>query len=255
MRALRDPQSGCPWDVVQDHASIAKYCIEEAYEVVDAIEREDMGDLRDELGDLLLQVVFHARMAEERGQFDFDDVVAGIVTKMIRRHPHVFGDADHADWEAIKAEEKALRRIERGEEEVAAPRVLDDVPAPLPALTRAYKLQKKAARVGFDWPQIDDVLEKLVEEAQELREARQAGEAQERLEEEMGDLLFVAANLSRWMKVDPEAALRRANAKFVRRFAYIEDQLRAQGKEFSDVDLAAMDALWDEAKRLEKAAE
>lgn len=247
MRRLRAPEDGCPWDLEQNFATIAPYTIEEAYEVADAIERHDLEDLRDELGDLQLQVVYHAQMAAETGAFDFADVVTGICEKMIRRHPHVFGDAESADWEAIKAEEKAQRGRSRDS-------VLDDVPAALPALTRAEKLQKRAARVGFDWPQTDMVIDKLVEEARELLEAHRDGGSPEAVAEELGDLLFVAANLARHLKVDPEAALRGANAKFVRRFGKIEEALAAEGRKPEDSTLEEMDRLWDKAKAAEKAA-
>ena len=249
MRRLRDPETGCPWDVEQDFATIAPYTIEEAHEVADAIERQAWGELKGELGDLLLQVVFHARMAEEQGLFGFDDVAAGIADKMIARHPHVFGDESRdktpdqqtLDWERLKA-------AERG----AAARVLDGVALGLPALTRAVKLQKRAARVGFDWPSTDEVVAKIAEEAAELVEARDRLTEAE-VAEEFGDLLFVMANLARHLKVDPEAALRAANAKFTRRFGRIEDWLAESGKTPADSDLAEMDALWNRAKAEEKA--
>lgn len=251
MARLRDPARGCPWDIEQDFATIAPYTIEEAYEVADAIERGAWGELRGELGDLLLQVVFHAQMAEEAGHFAFDDVAAAISDKMVDRHPHVFGtesreksaDQQTLDWERIKAAERAAR-AETG--------VLDGVAVGLPALLRALKLQKRAARVGFDWPSTTEVLDKIVEEAQELVEARdQLSQAE--IEEEMGDLLFVMANLARHLKVDPEAALRAANAKFTRRFRAIEAALAATGRRPEDSDLAEMDALWNAAKAAEKA--
>jgi ATP diphosphatase len=249
MARLRDPRTGCPWDLEQDFASIAPYTIEEAYEVADAIQREAWDELRGELGDLLFQSVFHAQMAAERGLWDIDDVAHGMADKMVARHPHVFGDqsreksADQQsrDWEAIKAAERAKKGA-RG--------VLDGVALGLPALTRAVKLQNRAARVGFDWPDTADVLDKIVEEANELREAADPAER----EEEFGDLLFVMANLARHLGVDPEAALRAANAKFTRRFAAIEAGLAAQGRTPADSDLAEMDALWDAAKAAEKAA-
>ena len=250
MRRLRDPETGCPWDVEQDFASIAPYTIEEAHEVADAIERQAWGELKGELGDLLLQVVFHARMAEEKGMFGFDDVAAGIAEKMVARHPHVFGgesrdktpEQQTVDWERLKA-------AERG----ASARVLDGVALGLPALTRAVKLQKRAARVGFDWPSTDEVVAKIAEEAAELVEARDRLTEAE-VAEEFGDLLFVMANLARHLKVDPEAALRAANAKFTRRFGRIEDLLQEAGKTPADSDLAEMDALWNRAKAEEKAA-
>lgn len=248
MRRLRDPVAGCPWDIAQDFDTIAPYTLEEAHEVADAIARKAWGELREELGDLLFQVVYHAQMAEEAGLFGFDDVVRGISDKMVARHPHVFGDESRdksaaqqtEDWERIKA-------AERG-----AARVLDGVALGLPALTRAVKLQKRAARVGFDWPSTDEVVAKIAEEAAELVEARERLTEAE-VAEEFGDLLFVMANLARHLGVDPEAALRGANAKFTRRFGRIEDWLEAAGKRPADSDLAEMDALWNRAKAEEKA--
>jgi len=251
MARLRDPQTGCPWDVEQTFATIAPYTVEEAYEVADAIERGNLDDLCDELGDLLLQVVFHARMAEEAGLWGFDEVAQAVVDKLVRRHPHVFGDDTRrtaaeqtAAWEALKAEERAAKRTDAG--------VLDDVPPGLPALTRAVKLTKRAARVGFDWPSPAEVLTKLREETAELEVAIEAGDPRA-AREELGDLLFVCANLARKLEVDPEDALRAANAKFVRRFGYVEQRLRAQGREPSDSDLAEMDALWNEVRAADKA--
>jgi ATP diphosphatase len=246
MARLRDPVTGCPWDVEQSFATIAPYTIEEAYEVADAIEREAWDELKGELGDLLFQSVFHARMAEEAGLFDLDDVATAIADKMVARHPHVFGDESNAksaeqqvqDWESVKAAERAAK---------ARGGVLDDVAHGLPALMRAEKLQKRAARVGFDWPEIGMVIDKIAEEAQELAEIRDSAE-HDKIEEEMGDLLFVMANLARHLKVDPETALRRANAKFTRRFAFIEAELSKRGKRPEDSDLAEMDALWDAVK-------
>lgn len=248
MARLRDPDTGCPWDIAQDFASIAPHTIEEAHEVADAIARQDWSGLGSELGDLLLQVVYHARMAEEAGHFDLADVIRRICDKMIARHPHVFGQASRdksaaqqtADWEAAKA-------AERG----ATARTLDGIAMGLPALTRAVKLQGRAARVGFDWPSTDEVVAKLVEEAHELAEAR-ATRDQAALAEEFGDLLFVAANLARHLGIDPEAALRAANAKFVRRFERIEDWLAETGRRPADSDLAEMDALWNRAKAEER---
>ncbi len=244
MARLRHPTDGCPWDVRQDFASIAPYTLEEAYEVADAIERRDFDDLRLELGDLLLQVVFHARMAEEAGLFDFEDVAAGICEKLLRRHPHVFADARFdtdaersAAWEQAKADERAGRN--EG--------VLDGVARALPALRRAQKLQQRAARVGFDWPDLAPVLDKLDEELAEVREALDAGD-RDAVADELGDLLFVMANLARHLKVDAEDALRRGNAKFERRFAYIEAALRDAGLRAEDCTLAQLDALWDAAK-------
>ncbi len=246
MAALRAPE-GCPWDREQTFATIAPYTIEEAYEVADAIDRGAFDDLRGELGDLLFQVVYHAQIAAEAGHFGFDAVVRAISDKMVARHPHVFGDAGArtADeqtvaWEAVKAAERGPARV------------LDGVAMGLPGLTRAVKLQNRAARVGFDWPSTDDVLAKLVEEAQELVEARDTMTAAE-VADEFGDLLFVMANLARHMKVDPEAALRGANAKFTRRFQRIEDWLADTGRTPADSDLAQMDALWNRAKVEERA--
>jgi len=246
MRRLRDPETGCPWDIEQNFETIAPYTIEEAYEVADAIERGDMADLKGELGDLLLQVVYHGAMAEEAGHFGFAAIVQGVADKMVARHPHVFGDESRdksaeqqtRDWEAVKAAERAGR---------AQSGVLADVARNLPALMRAEKLQKRAARVGFDWPEIREVLDKIAEEARELTEARDRL-PQEKIAEEMGDLLFVMANLARHLKVDPEVALRGANAKFVRRFAFIEAALGAQGRGCEESDLDEMDALWGQAK-------
>jgi ATP diphosphatase len=251
MRRLRDPATGCPWDIAQDFASIAPYTIEEAHEVADAIERQAWGELRGELGDLLLQVVYHAQMADEAGFFAFEDVARAISDKMVARHPHVFGpesrdkspEQQAADWERIKAAERA------GKDEG---RVLDGVALGLPALTRAVKLQKRAARVGFDWPTTDEVVAKIAEEAQELVEAR-AALTEAEITEEFGDLLFVVANLARHLKIDPEAALRAANSKFTRRFRRIEDWLAAEGRRPEDSDLAEMDALWNRAKAEDKA--
>jgi len=246
MRRLRDPQTGCPWDIEQDFASIAPYTIEEAYEVADAIERGDMADLEGELGDLLLQTVYHTAIGEEAGHFTFDSVAHAISDKMVARHPHVFGqesrdksaDQQTADWETIKAAERA-GKSERG--------ALDGVAVGLPALLRALKLQKRAARVGFDWPTTDQVLDKINEESRELVEARDTL-TQTEVEEEFGDLLFVMANLGRHLNLDPEAALRAANAKFTRRFEAVEAKLAARGKTPAQSDLAEMDALWDVVK-------
>ncbi|WP_439561032.1 nucleoside triphosphate pyrophosphohydrolase [Roseinatronobacter sp.] len=250
MRALRDPQTGCPWDIEQDFASIAPYTIEEAYEVADAIEKGDWPALQGELGDLLLQVVYHAQMAEEAGHFTLNDITRGISDKMVARHPHVFGDDSRdksaqqqvQDWEHVKAAERAAR---------AQGGVLDDVALGLPALMRAVKLQKRAARVGFDWPSTDQVLDKMQEEARELVEARDTLSDAE-VAEEFGDLLFVMANLARHLQLDPEEALRAANAKFTRRFQSIERALAAQGRSPADSTLDEMDALWNAAKHQEK---
>lgn len=255
MAALRDPDHGCPWDVEQDFASIAPYTLEEAYEVVDAINRGDLDDLRDELGDLLLQVVFHARMAEEQGAFDFGGVVEAITAKMIRRHPHVFGSARDlspsdvkALWAHIKAGEKQERQARRGTEPA---RFLDDVPANHPALTQALKLQARAATVGFDWPDAAQVTAKIHEEIEEVTEALEKGTAAE-IEDEIGDLLFAVVNLARHGGVDPESALRRSNAKFRRRFGHIESELAAGGRTLAASSLDEMEALWVAAKRLER---
>jgi nucleoside triphosphate diphosphatase len=260
MAALRTSVTGCPWDLEQSFATIAPYTIEEAYEVADAIQRGDIADLRDELGDLLLQVVFHARMAEEAGHFDFGGVVEAITTKLIRRHPHVFGnirDLSPAEvkalWGQIKAEEKrdrAKAREKQGLVEKPAG-ALGGTPLALPALTRALKLQEKAGKVGFDWNDARAVLAKLREETDEIEEALAAGDA-EGVKGEVGDLLFVVANLARHLSVDPEAALRGANAKFERRFAHIETRLGEQGRAPGEASLAEMDALWDEAKQRER---
>lgn len=248
MARLRHPTTGCPWDLEQDFATIAPYTIEEAYEVADAIDRQAWAELRGELGDLLFQSVYHAQMAEEAGHFDLDDVIRAISDKMLARHPHVFGNESRdksaaqqtADWEAAKARERGPARV------------LDGVAQGLPALTRAVKLQKRAARVGFDWPSTDEVVDKIAEEAAELVEARDQL-TQAEVAEEFGDLLFVMANLARHLQVDPEAALRAANAKFTRRFQRIEDWLAASGKGPAQSDLAEMDHLWNRAKAEEKA--
>ena len=251
MRRLRDPVGGCPWDLEQTFATIAPYTVEEAYEVADAIERGDLGDLRDELGDLLFQTVFHAQMAQEQGEFDFADVAQAICDKMLRRHPHVFGEADGRTsaeqtdaWEVIKAGERATKG--------KATSLLDDIPASLPAMTRAVKLTKRAARVGFDWPNTTEVLAKLREELAELEVEIDAGD-QAKAREELGDLLFVVANLARKLDIEPEDALRSANAKFVRRFSYIERSLADRGRTPDQSDLAEMDDLWNAAKAIDKA--
>lgn len=250
MARLRDPVAGCPWDKEQTFATIAPYTVEEAYEVADAIERGDLDELRDELGDLLLQVVFHARIAEEMGAFDFADVARAIADKMIRRHPHVFEDVQYRDvaeqtesWEQIKAGERAQKAKAHG--------LLGDISATMPALTRSVKLTKRAARVGFDWPSTREVFDKLREELGEL-EAELSEADPARIRDELGDVLFVMANLARKLDVEPEDALRAANAKFIRRFGHIETSLSAQGRALTDADLAEMDKLWDEAKTLER---
>lgn len=264
MAALRTPGTGCPWDLEQDFASIAPYTIEEAHEVADAIARGDLVDLKDELGDLLLQVVFHARMAQEQGSFAFPDVVEAITTKLIRRHPHVFGDARDlspaevkALWGQIKAQEKADKvraRAEAGLPEPAeAKGVLAGVPTTLPALTRAWKLQAKASTVGFDWNDARLVLDKVREETAEIEEALAGGE-KAAIQEEIGDLLFVVANLARHVDADPEACLTAANAKFERRFAGIEAALERQGREPREATLEELEELWQQVKRTERAA-
>ncbi|GGE36329.1 nucleoside triphosphate pyrophosphohydrolase [Marinicauda pacifica] len=252
MGSLRDRDFGCPWDVEQDFASIAPYTIEEAYEVADAIDRGDIEDLRDELGDLLFQVVFHSQIAKEGGHFVFDDVARAITDKMIRRHPHVFAEdesrtaaAQTVAWEDQKARERAQKGRSQS--------LLDDVPVALPALKRAGKLTKRAARVGFDWPDAERVFEKFEEEARELRAAIAAGD-QENIAEELGDLLFVCANLARKLGVEPESALRGTNAKFDRRFRFIEETMKAEGNRIEEASLDAMEALWIEAKAGEKAS-
>jgi ATP diphosphatase len=255
MARLRAPVGGCPWDLEQNFATIAPYTIEEAYEVADAIERNDKPSLREELGDLLLQVVYHARMAEEEGSFAFDDVATAISDKMVARHPHVFGDKEVAGaagqtrmWEEFKARERAAKAKASGK----PPSVLDDVPLALPALLRAEKLQKRAARVGFDWPDVRQVLDKLEEEIGELRTEIDQGGKPERVADEMGDLLFVLVNLARHLKVDPETALRGCNAKFERRFTFIEAALAAEGRSPKDATLDEMEALWLRAKLQER---
>jgi ATP diphosphatase len=246
MRRLRAPDGGCPWDREQNFATIAPYTIEEAYEVAGAIEDEDWAHLKDELGDLLFQVVFHARMAEERGLFDFGGVVNAIVSKMIARHPHVFGDT--ATPESAAAQTTAWEELKRRERATKHSSLLDDVPRALPALLRAEKLQKRAASVGFDWESAPKVVEKIAEEAGEIVEAQAEGAGPEKIEEEVGDLLFAVANLARHLKVDPEKALRAANAKFVRRFRSIEAGLAARGRTPGESSLDEMEALWQAAK-------
>ncbi len=253
MARLRDPETGCPWDVEQTFATIAPYTIEEAYEVADAIERGDMAGLKDELGDLLLQVVFHAQMAREAEAFDFDQVAGAIADKMVRRHPHVFGDqagidsasAQTVNWEVQKAAERAAKAAAEGRE----PSVLEGVTAALPALSRAIKLQNRAARVGFDWPELRPVLDKLEEELGELRRELDNGASPDRLADELGDVLFVYANVARHLGVDAETALRSTNAKFERRFRRIEALLAAAGRRPEDASLEELDRLWDQAKQ------
>ncbi|MFZ5657699.1 MAG: nucleoside triphosphate pyrophosphohydrolase [Pseudomonadota bacterium] len=257
MARLRDPQGGCPWDVQQTFATIAPYTIEEAYEVADAIERGDLDDLRGELGDLLLQVVFHAQMASEQGAFDFGDVVQAISDKMERRHPHVFGDVAIGDANAQTASWEAIKRAEREQKGEADRSVLAGIARGLPEWQRAVKLQKRAAAVGFDWPGPGPVIDKLHEEIDEVRAefdalARGDAGAHDRLEDELGDLLFVAANLARHARVDPGAALRRANAKFERRFRAMERFAAIDGVDLASLDLDAQDAYWLRAKAEEK---
>ncbi len=273
MARLRDPETGCPWDKEQTFATIVPYTLEEAYEVADTIEREDWSHLKDELGDLLFQVIYYAQMADEKGWFKLDDVVHGLVEKMVRRHPHVFDDgqlypgkpADMAEgetdnseektevsqqevkhrWEEIKAQEKAEKGITEEN-----PSILADVPTTLPALSRAAKLQKRASKVGFDWPDISGVLDKIHEELDEVKEALAEGDLQA-AQKEYGDVLFAATNLTRFLKQDPETALRGTNRKFESRFQFIEHKLSEAGLTFDDVSLEQMDAWWDEAKLLE----
>ncbi len=261
MARLRDPQNGCPWDLKQSYATIVPHTLEEAYEVADAIERGDFDHLREELGDLLFQVVYYSQLAREEGRFEFDAVVDGITPKLIRRHPHVFPDGDlygepdpakleeaavKQRWEELKAEERAAKAAEPVQLSL-----LDDVPNALPALSRAAKLQKRAAQVGFDWADALPVVDKVREELDEVLEAMAGGDTEAQAEE-VGDLLFVVVNLARKLKVDPESALRAANAKFERRFRYIETALRDQGRTLEDSNLEEMDELWGAAKRDEK---
>lgn len=254
MAALRNPNGGCPWDLEQNFKSIVPYTIEEAYEVADAVARGDMGELKNELGDLLLQVVFHSQMASELGHFDLDDVTDGLVDKMVSRHPHVFEDANERTaqgqtlaWEEIKAQERKAKGETDGPKSVLA-----DVALALPALMRAEKLQKRAARVGFDWPDTDGVLEKIVEEVGEVAEAAQSGDM-DAIEDEIGDLLFAVTNLARKLGVDPEVALRRTNDKFTRRFMSIENGAKESGRDITDMSLDDMEALWVAAKKAERA--
>ncbi|MDX1453330.1 MAG: nucleoside triphosphate pyrophosphohydrolase [Oleiphilaceae bacterium] len=276
MARLRDPDSGCPWDLKQDFASIVHHTLEEAYEVADAIEREHKSDLKDELGDLLFQVIFYARLGEEEGSFDFDAVVHNIVAKLVRRHPHVFPNGDlrafHPEgtsfsddqikqqWEAIKQQERTLKaREESNDSQRQVASVLGDIPNNLPALNRAEKLQRRAALHGFDWPELQPVFDKIEEELGELKHEVAVAqgklrdpEVHERLVDEMGDLLFCCVNLARFLRVSPDEALRAANQKFVRRFQFIEQALQGQGKSLDDASLETMDALWNEAKSAEK---
>ena len=256
MGRLRDPETGCPQDIKQTFETIIPYTIEEAYEVKDAIERDDMNDLCDELGDLLLQVVYHAEMASERGAFNFEDIVKSITRKMIRRHPHVFGTHEQrangmkeGDWERIKTIERAEKQAAKGTQEKSTrPLLLDSVPNTLPALAHALKLQKRASTVGFDWNNIDLVFDKLREEFAELEVECAKIDANEKKLDEMGDILFVAVNLARHLKIDPEVALSSTNSKFIKRFNFIEDALNKKNKTLEDATLEEMEALWQTAK-------
>lgn len=244
MARLRNPETGCPWDKVQTPQSISKYTLEEAYEVYDAVESGDMKALCEELGDLLFHIVFYSRMAQERGEFDFFDVARSACNKMLRRHPHIFGDAEKApDWEDVKTQERAEHH-QTG--------ILSGIAKALPATTRAYKLQSRAARVGFDWDKPDLVLDKIIEESGELRTEMAQKEHVSEREDEMGDLLFACVNLARKLDIDPEKALKRTNAKFERRFSHIEDVLKSRGQPFEKTNLDEMETLWVEAKQMEK---
>lgn len=253
MARLRAPDSGCPWDLEQTFRTIAPHTIEEAYEVADAIERDDLEDLRDELGDLLFQVIFYAQMAEEQNAFDYDEIVDRICEKMIRRHPHVFGEAiiktataQTDSWETMKAKERASKGGNQNQG------VLSGIAQSLPAMTRALKLQNRAARVGFDWPVIEQVLEKLDEEVAELKDAITANESKDRLSEELGDVLFVCANIARHLEIEPESALRNTNRKFEKRFGYIEEELKKRGVRPDEASLDEMETLWQAAKQKRK---
>lgn len=250
MARLRDPDQGCPWDSKQDFFSLVPYLLEETYEVIDAIEREDFDDLRDELGDLLLQIVFHAQVATEQSLFDFEAIAKSICDKLVRRHPHVFGDTRYETeqqrmqaWEAIKKEERFQKQPDNSQ----GFSLLDDIPAHQPALMQAAKIQQRAASQGFDWPELEPVFDKLDEELAELKEALESGDRQH-IRDELGDVLFVVVNLARHIKVEPESALKAGNQKFTRRFQYMEVQLALQGKKMDDCSLQVLDALWDEAK-------
>jgi len=247
MEQLRDPENGCSWDKKQDFSSLIPYTLEEAYEVVDAIERDDMQDLKAELGDLLFQVVFHSQLAKEQELFDFDQVAEGIADKLIRRHPHVFADVTYANeaeqkqaWETFKASERAAKEIKNHT-------ILSGVAKNLPALVQCKKIQDRAANHGFDWPEVEPVYDKVLEELDEVKEAWQSGD-QKHIEEEIGDLLLVAVNLARHMQVDPEQALKKSTDKFTRRFEYIEQKVTQSGREVNRCDLAELDGLWNEAK-------
>ena len=248
MARLRDPQGGCPWDLEQDFSSIAPYTIEEAYEVADVIDRQAWQELPAELGDLLFQVVFHSQMADERGWFGFADVVQAISEKMVRRHPHVFSDARYADDAAREADWEAIKQAEKGADKAKQGSALDGVSSGLPAMRRAVKLQKAAARCGFDWPEPEPILDKVREETEELQEAIAAGDA-EASREELGDLLFVLCNLARRLEIDPGRALREANQKFQRRFRFMEQQASQAGQSLEQLDSDAQEALWRKAKK------
>ncbi len=257
MAKLRDPKDGCPWDIEQSFETIAPHTIEEAYEVADAIEHKDWPHLQEELGDLLLQVVFHAQMAKDENLFDFNDVAKSIADKMVSRHPHVFGDevietadAQTVAWEQQKERERKEKAMQAGQD---IPSALDGVAGGLPALTRSLKLQKRAIRVGFDWPDVDGVLDKIREELQEVEEeVHHVQPSKDRIKDEIGDLLFTVVNLARWADVDPDSALRSCNVKFERRFKAMEAGVRADGKEMVDATLAEMERHWQAAKKLEK---
>ena len=251
MARLRDPETGCEWDIKQTFRSIAPYTIEEAYEVADAIERDDIDDLRDELGDLLLQVVFHAQMADDQGLFDFADVAKGIADKMIRRHPHVFGELAFENEEQQRAHWELLKHQERSQKSPQDTSAIADVALALPALTRAEKIQKRAARVGFDWQQLDPVINKIDEELAELRVAISSADSitNEAIEDELGDLLFAATNTARHLKIDPEQALKKATAKFERRFRFIEASARAEGRNLNELNTEELDRYWVQAKK------
>ncbi len=262
MAALRDPKTGCAWDLAQDFASIRHFTIEEAYEVADAIEREDYVDLRDELGDLLLQPIFHAQLASEQGLFDIDDVILSITQKLIRRHPHVFGDVDakdpmeaRASWDRIKQlerDKKQADKIKAGIKTVKPISILDDVPKPLPSLSRADKLSKRAATVGFDWPNWQKTYEKCTEELDEVKEAIEGEKGEKAIGEEIGDALFALANLARHLDIDPEAALRDANKKFTRRFAYVEQRCKQDDIALNKAGLERLDGYWNEIRQKDK---
>ena len=247
MKQLRDPENGCSWDKKQDFTSLIPYTLEEAYEVADAIERDDMQDLKAELGDLLFQVIFHSRLAEEQGLFDFEQVATSVADKLVRRHPHVFADVVYADENEQKQAWEALKALERAAKEAENHTILSGVAKNLPALVQCKKIQDRAADHGFDWPEVEPVYDKLLEELDEVKEAWQSGD-QQHIEEEIGDLLLVAVNLARHMQVNPEQALKKSTQKFTRRFEYIEKKVAQAGREVKQCELAELDSLWDEAK-------